>query len=671
MPIRTMLCAALFGLLALASGPAAGDQATGPVPTPPPIDPQQVQDQDDMTWADYRPIPATTWADNTRPGTRSLRVALVAIDFEDQPFVITRPKHSDPFGNPQVDPVPREEVAKFYAAFWGMPGPLNYGHTIHEYWMEQSRGRAGIPKIDPYGPYRMPRKLFEYGLNEYNQQGGCPSGHTCNGRMEPDADALWAADAGADVREKYDIVLRIYAGYDETTVWQEFGEMKFRSRDDIPAEWGNPDTTKPRWVATRYVPWTSWLAGAQQWGLSSVRQGESSGTITHELGHAVLRIGDNNNNPYVTPYRRVGTGPWDMMDRGSFNGPGGPHRRWVVPAAEGAAMPAGLMLRNRIVSGFVPLDQVLQLSRDGLARSGVAVVRVTARAVEPLPGTYAGITVRLDGTGPQDRTPACDRNADPLCAGDPEFNYYSLEVVQRIGYDSFTPDNGVLIAKNKDKQDGSCGYSCHAWVIDAKPADINRLDFVKPDGTRVMRTIADYRQLNDALFHAGLRSGSEFEWTDEPNRLHFYVIDLQREPNGILSYTLAVRSLDGASAQTPSVVAGAPVTIDVPANGARFDARLLAVSSGKGVVTNEGHPNAPLTVLGNDVYRGSASVDSPGWSVHLQNALVTVGVNTLATASVFVTRPAGARTQARVTVTFVSETDPSRRHVATTTARIQ
>ena len=45
----------------------------------------------------------------------------------------------------------------------------------------------------------------------------------------------------------------------------------------------------------------------------------------------------------MKPYRRVGTGPWDMMDRGGFNGPGGPHRRWVVPAAEGAAMPAGLI----------------------------------------------------------------------------------------------------------------------------------------------------------------------------------------------------------------------------------------------------------------------------------------------------------------------------------------
>ena len=71
----------------------------------------------------------------------------------------------------------------------------------------------------------------------------------------------------------------IDASYDETGVWQEFGEMKFASKDDIPPAWGNPDPAKPRWVPTRYVEWTSWLAGAQQWGLSSMRQGENSGTI--------------------------------------------------------------------------------------------------------------------------------------------------------------------------------------------------------------------------------------------------------------------------------------------------------------------------------------------------------------------------------------------------------
>jgi len=659
----------LFVCVALAAaGAAMSGFQSPPSNTPPALDPQRWQDQQDMTWSDYRPIPGINWATAPRTPERAIRVALVAIDFEDQPFVITRPKHSDPFGNPQVDPVARDAVAKFYADFWGTPGPLNHGQTIHGYWMEQSRGKVGIPKIDPYGPYRMPRKLFEYGLNEYDQQSGCPGGHTCDGRMERDADALWTADAGADIRSKYDVVLRIYAGYDETTVWQEFGEMKFRSRDDIPAEWGNPDTTKPRWVTTRYVPWTSWLAGAQQWGLSSVRQGESSGTITHELGHLVFRIGDNNNNPYVTPYRRVGTGPWDMMDRGSFNGPGGPHRRWVVPAAEGAAMPAGLMLRNRVAMGFLAPGQILRLSRNGLARSGLAVATVTARAVDPAPGTFAGITVRLDGDAPQDRTPACDRNTDPLCAGLPAFNDYSVEVVQRIGYDSFTPDNGVLIAKNKDRQDGSCGYSCHAWAIDARPADMNMVDFVKPDGVSVMRTIADYRQLNDALFHAGLRSGSAYEWIDDANRLHFYIVDLQRSPDGILSYTIGVRSLDGGGAHTRGVTASAPASVVV--GGASTSLSVRVTNTGAtAAVPADAHPGAVASAFASDIYRASVAVEGAGWSADLQNALVAVSSGGSASVPVFVARAASSAASGRVVVTITSESDPTAKTTVATTVR--
>lgn len=50
---------------------------------------QVVQDQDDMTWKDYQPIPGTNWGDRSRPVARALKVALIAVDFEDQPFVIT------------------------------------------------------------------------------------------------------------------------------------------------------------------------------------------------------------------------------------------------------------------------------------------------------------------------------------------------------------------------------------------------------------------------------------------------------------------------------------------------------------------------------------------------------------------------------------------------------
>jgi M6 family metalloprotease-like protein len=635
-----------------------------------PIDPQRWQDQDDMTWKDYRPIPGVTWADPSRPGSaRNFRVALIAVDFPDQPFVITLPKQSDLFGNPQVDPIKREDVPRFYAEFWGKPNAFNRGHTIHEYWMEQSRGRVGIPAIDAYGPYRMPRNLFEYGLNEWGQRGGCPTGFACESRMEPDVDALWAAAAGADVKKQYDIVLRIYAGYDETTVWQEFGEMKFASQQDIPEAWGNPDKAKPRWVATRYVPWTSWKAGAQQWGLSSVRQGESSGTITHEIAHFAFRTGDNNNNPYAQPYRRVGSGPWDIMDRGSFNGPGGPHRRWVVPANEGAAMPAGFMLRNRLRFEFVRPDQVLRLNRGGLAQSGLALARITARAVEPSAGTVAGVTVTLDGEAPQDRTPPCDLKTDPLCAGEPVWNFYSLEVVQRIGYDSFTPDAGVLLAKNKDREGNTCGYNCFTWVVDARPEDVNRLDFVAPDGRRVMRTVADYRQLNDALFHAGLNSGSQYEWVDAPNRLHFYVIDRHADARGILSYTVAVRSLDGAGPHARGVSASGPAAQAVGEAGVT-----LAVA-----IRNTGtpsptapalHPQDASAHVGGDVYRVALAIDGAGWAADLANALVALRPGETAKVPVHVRRT-GAAATGRVTVIVTSESDPSKTASTATTVTAQ
>jgi M6 family metalloprotease-like protein len=655
--IVTVISAAGIGIVAQERAAPAGQAAgAGGRATPPPIDAQRWQDQQQMTWDDYHPIPGVDWADPARVPERALRVALVAIDFPDQPFVVTMPKGSDLFGNPQVDPVRREDVPRFYADFFGKAGAVNHGHTINGFWMEQTRGKVGIPKIDAFGPYRMPLNLYQYGLNEWGQEGGCPAGAACNGRMEPDADALWQKDAGADVKKDYDIVLRIYAGYDETGVWQEFGEMKFKSKDDIPAEWGNPDTTKPRWVVTRYVPWTSWKAGAQQWGLSSVRQGENSGTITHEIAHLSFRIGDNNNNPYVQPYHRVGSGPWDLMDRGSFNGPGGPHRRWVVPATAGAFMPAGLMLRSRMLLHFLRPEQILTLNRNGLARTGLAVTRVVARAVEPGPGTVAGISVNLDGEAPQDRTPACDIDKDPLCAGTPNWNSYSIEVVQRIGYDSFTPDSGVLLAKNKARPDNACGYGCFTWVIDAHPEDMKMVDFERADGTTVMRTVADYRQLNDALFHAGTGSGSQYEWEDAPNRLHFYVVDVHREA-GLLSYTVGVRSLDGAGPHARGVEVVAPAASKAGPGVATFALRNTGTAA---AIDKAAHPSDATGAVGYDIYRLSVSVEGKGWQGSLQNALAAVRFGGSADVPVFVTRDGGSAPTATVTLKAVSESDPAK-----------
>jgi hypothetical protein len=331
-----------------------------------------------------------------------------------------------------------------------------------------------------------------------------------------------------------------------------------------------------------------------------------------------------------------------------------------VPATEGAAMPAGFMLRNRMRYEFVTAEQVLKLNRNGLAASGLAVATITARAIEPGPGALAGVSVVLDGTAPQDRTPPCDMTANPLCAGQPVFNFYTVEVVQRIGYDSFTPDNGVLIAKNKNAEGQSCGYNCFTWVIDAHPEDINMLDFTRPDGTRVMRTPADYRQLNDALFHAGLRSGSAYEWQDAANRLHFYVIDMRKDDKGILSYSVGVRSLDGAGPQAHGVTASAPATLAV-AGSSTLNVTLRNTGAAAPSRTPSPHP-APEAApyLLSDIYRVSVSVDRPDWSAALQNALVAVKFGESIAVPVHVTRGATATAPAKVTLVAVSESDPTK-----------
>lgn len=666
---------------ALVVGPAtSAAQASPPDFEVAPIDPQRWQNQYDMTWADWTDIPGTRWNDpNAEPSERGLRIALVAVDFPDQPFVITQPKESDPFGNPQIDPIPRADVPQFYHDYYTIPSEFNQGRTIHEYWMEQSRGRLGVGQMDVFGAYQLPRNLFEYGLNEWGQTAACPEGFTCNGNLDRDADTVWKADLAQrgvpcpDSRCGYDVILRVYAGYDETSIWQEFGEMMFTSKEDIPDEWGppasvDPNNELPNWAPTRYVEWTSWRAAAQQWGLSSIRQGESSGTITHEMGHFFFNIGDNNNNPFTdrqnppSPFHRVGSAPWDMMDRGSFNGPGGHHMRWVIPPNMGGWSPAGLMLRNKIHAGIVPADNVLDISREALADTGLVVDTVTARAVAPGPGGASGIKVRLDGEGRPDRTPDCDINTDPFCHGNLGWDHYTLEVVDRMGFDSFTPDSGVIIAKNKTNErpnGNTCGYHCFNWVVDANPDDIGLVDFYRPDGTPVMATIADHRQLNDAAFHAGLNSGSEYEWVDEANRLHFYVIDIERDDDGVLSYTLAVRSLDGSGQQRRGVRLGKP-EISGLQPGRAAQCAFPLTNTGRTATNTAGHTSTDVAdQLNNDVYRLSVTSRGKGWTAQLDNALTTATAGDTVTVPVYVSRTPGAARNTTVTLTAKSESDPT------------
>ena len=279
------------------------------------------------------------------------------------------------------------------------------------------------------------------------------------------------------------------------------------------------------------------------------------GTYAHELSHN-LGIWDNYNNPYGIPQRRDYSGPWDMLSRGSFNGPGGPHRRWLIPSTEGGSLGASQNVRNRMELGIIDEENVLRLDRNALDESGVVVARVTARVADPGADGLSGLNIALNPSPDLafptrgDQSPVCNINTDPFCPGPTAnasgvistsslYNNYTVEVVDRLGADSFTPGHGVLFSRTKNQDSLPFVY-----IMDAHPEDMNKVDFLRPDGTPSMVTIADWRQLNDATFHAGLESGSQYEYVDQPNRLHFYVIDTFRT-GGVRSYKVAVRSLDG------------------------------------------------------------------------------------------------------------------------------
>ncbi|GHF67537.1 peptidase M6 [Streptomyces mashuensis] len=644
------LVLAVLPPVAVAAVPAGAAPAQRPRPAlVQPVDPQQWRNPDDMTWDEYRAVPGTRWADPAvKPTKRMFKGALVLLDYPDEEFSVTQPAGTARFGNPQpaAAGIPRDRLPGFYQDFLNKPGPLNHGHTINEYWMEDSGGRIGVD-LTAFGVYRMPGKSYQYGIEKGMNPGACPQGDTCGKDIRADAKRAWTADVGEDRTRAFDFVFYLTAGVDESSAWQEFGPMKFPGPADVPPQWGPPSPIPDGGNAarTRYVPWTSWQAAARIWpnaANGSSTQAESSGmaTFAHELSH-ILGIGDNYNNPYGTPLSRAYTGIWSMLSRGSFNGPGGPHTRWRIPATAGGSMGSQHVLRDKLKLGIVDEKNVLRLDRDALKDSGPVVARVTARSAPPGEKGLAGINVTLG----RDLSPACDRDTDPLCDGG-GYNNYTVEVVDRMGMDSFTPDHGVLLSKTKNADKAP-----FAWVIDAHPEDIGMTDFVRPDGTPQKITMGDYRQLSDALFHAGADSGSSYEYVDEANRLHFYIVGVQRDPAGVLSYTVGVRSLDGAGPQRRGVALSTGTSRGTPAGG-----RALCTFG----LANTGAARTGDPARDSDVYRLSARATGRGWAAWLPSRLTTAAAGTSVPVDVAVTAGPGADRTGSVVLTARSESDPSR-----------
>jgi hypothetical protein len=191
-------------------------------------------------------------------------------------------------------------------------------------------------------------------------------------------------------------------------------------------------------------------------------------------------------------------------------------------------------------------------------------------------------------------------------------------------------------------------------------------DFVRPDGTRVPITVGDYRQLSDALFHAGTDSGSEFEYVDSANRLHFYVLDMHRDAQGLLSYTVAIRSLDGSGPYRRGVRVATSVA-NADSDGLARCAFPLT-NTGQPAPAQGQHPEDVSAYLGGDVYRLSATVDDQSWTAWLPNQLTSARFGRSVEVPVYARQNTPGSRLVRVNLTARSESDPTR--VSTSTCYV-
>ena len=541
-PIRRTSVALLSAALVMgAAAPAAarpsGGGALRAPKLPPPIDPQSWEVPEDMTWSDYRTIPGTDWKNPEYQAPKTLRAALILGDFQDQRFRVAETS-IDPTGQRGLGV---EDPAAYWTDLLFKNTDRNspqHGHTVGEYWLENSYGLIDVD-AEGFGPYTMEGNMYEYGIGDFGGDADCPDPDGCDGSFDQELVAASLADVTTSVQEhgQFDFRFLLHAAYDESGVWLNYGQMLFADEEDVTEKYGPPAFPGHRnWATTRYVDWTSFFAAQQIWSHALpgalATEGESDGgsVYAHELSH-VLGVLDNYNNPYAENPIRSYSGPWDMMSRGTFNGPGGPWERWTIPPREGATMGSHHMIRNKIRFGFLPPAEVLTVNREALSAAPIRA-RILQRESPPAtadPQLYSGIRVVLG----EDRS-TCD-SSDPKCDRG-NYDFYDVEVVNRQGFDSFIPDHGVLIAKTK-----TADASPFIWVIDAHPRNLRKVDYVRADGEKFYYTVGDYRQLADAAFHAGTGRKVVNRYVDEANELAFFVLAKEKDA-GRLIYEVAVQS---------------------------------------------------------------------------------------------------------------------------------
>ncbi len=141
------------------------------------------------------------------------------------------------------------------------------------------------------------------------------------------------------------------------------------------------------------------------------------------------------------------------------------------------------------------------------------------------------------------------------------------------------------------------------------------------------------------------------------------MLDLQRDKKGTLSYTVAVRSLDGAGPQKRGVRVLPSATV---AKGTEWASCSFPITNtGKAATPAGQHPEDVGSYLKSDVYRLATTVSGKGWTTWVPNQLSTLEFGKTALVPVYAQRAKGGDHLAKLKLTATSESDPSKKATAT------
>gem|GEM_PF-4549859 len=232
---------------------------------PPPLDPQSWKLQEDMLWNELKPNPVIDWSTELNPaslvnpmgrGAEPIKGALVLVDFWDRPFIATQELNSDLLGyylydqfgqfeknmtkNPVIH-VNANDYATWIRDYLNKNQQINHYHSIDEFWRENSYGKWAVD-LESFGPYHLPGFEFEFDLSYTNWSDLPPvfrraTSGSSNYRNMMNEGIACALDDGIYLGD-YDFFFILHSGYDESSVWLEFGQMQWATPQEVPYEYG-------------------------------------------------------------------------------------------------------------------------------------------------------------------------------------------------------------------------------------------------------------------------------------------------------------------------------------------------------------------------------------------------------------------------------------------------